>query len=85
MPSTEQLPCVTDPDAFRALCEELVSAESCDSPRAETLRAMVDAAAFGECPDCLDKDDYRADCKTCSGDGFVPFLRTDGPKADNAL
>lgn len=72
---TESLPCVTDPDAYRALCQSLVECEESESQeRAGVLRAMVDAAAFCQCPDCEDDDreDRRIDCGTCGGEGFVP-------------
>lgn len=77
----EALPCVTDPDAYRALCEALVEAETSDDlERAGVLRAMVDAAAFGECPSCNDKDDNRPDCTSCGGEGFVPIIEADGQR-----
>ena len=72
---SESLPRVTDPDSYRALCQSLVECENAENlERAEVLRAMVDAAAFGECPDCQDDDreGRRMDCQTCGGDGFVP-------------
>lgn len=63
----------TDPDSYRALCEALVEAESANQiERAATLRAMVDAAAFSQCPDCEDKADRRDECVRCGGDGFIP-------------
>lgn len=69
----EPLPRTTDPDAFRALCEALEQAEDASqTERAQMLRAMVDAAAFCQCPACEDRADRRAECATCSGDGFVP-------------
>lgn len=69
----EKLPCVTDPDAYRALCQSLVEAEDRDHhERAEVLRAMVDAAAFCQCPACDDVYDRRQDCSTCNSEGFVP-------------
>ncbi|MDU4254570.1 hypothetical protein [Pseudomonas sp.] len=73
MMNAAPLPRTTDPDSFRALCEALEQAESSDQlERAEVLRAMVDAAAFCQCPECDDKPDRRAECATCNGDGFVP-------------
>lgn len=71
--SHEPLPRTTDPDSFQALCEALETAEASDQlERAAVLRAMVDAAAFSQCPACDDKPDRRPECDTCNGRGFVP-------------
>lgn len=71
--SNEPIPRVTDPDAFRALCEALVEAENREHlEQGEVLRAMIDNAAFGECPGCEDRRELRINCTICNGDGFVP-------------
>ncbi len=73
MAAAEPLPRTTDPDAFRALCQALVECEAADNlERAGVLRAMVDAAAFCQCPTCEDREEQRRGCASCNGEGFIP-------------
>jgi hypothetical protein len=58
--------------AHRDLLKALLSARYADDFKTErALRVLVDAAPFGECPACGDRDASRERCQECHGDGFV--------------